>query len=292
MKRVSHRSALRNPALLGSIGVRIWSGEHGAWWRPDAAGYTGHIEASGLYTPADALDHTRGLDKSKRISFGVAEDLPIIYSASMVLALIDARKFMTRREAWTYRQCPECKGAGRLNQGPDSCGHCRGEGAFKRPSIWQKVRPGDRLWVRENWRAGRGYDGLRPRELPTPDKTKIAFWYEADMSSQIGRGKLRPAIFMPRWASRITLDVTATRIEPLQKINDADSILEGIIRCDNGRDWYDGRDVTTASSIPRGAFYCLWLKLHGKQAWDANPDVVPISFTVRQGNIDALKVAA
>ena len=49
--------------------VRIWSGEHGAWWRPERAGYTTHLEAAGIYDFADAWDSTKHCDRSKKIVF-------------------------------------------------------------------------------------------------------------------------------------------------------------------------------------------------------------------------------
>ena len=119
-------------------------------------------------------------------------DRPIIFSAPMVPALLDGRKTMTRRMAW------RSVGKGGLFEDTFS-------------TVWQKVRPGDRLWVRENFRNGPSYDGVTAGAVPW-FATK---WYEAGPArSEVLRtpitaaGKLRPSIHMPRWASRLTLVVT------------------------------------------------------------------------------------
>src|SRR3990167_7127126 len=81
-------------------------------------------------------------------------DIPIIFSAARVRALLDGRQSMTRRLAWG-KKCRHCGGTGsvldraRHPTHPVSCRQCRG--VCLAPSPWQKVKPGDRLWVRENF---------------------------------------------------------------------------------------------------------------------------------------------
>jgi hypothetical protein len=209
-------------------------------------------------------------------------DIPIIFSASMVKALLAKRKTMTRRLAW--RICRSCNGQRRL------CDNCADVGRF--PSPWQKVKPGDRLWVRESF-------------CPHPSVAhgQIAH-YRATIGNPHGE-KWRPSIYMPRWASRLTLTVTAVKIERLQEISEEDARAEGA---------RERHDIPVASwgpygqpnrwsmeesplntdhclSAPRWAFGNYWNKLHGIGAWDANPEVIVLSFSVEKINIDARKAA-
>jgi hypothetical protein len=85
---------------------------------------------------------------------------------------------------------------------------------------------------------------------------------------------------MPRWASRLTLTVTDVRVQRLQDISEEDAIAEGaspvLVPPDGG-------------SAPHvEGFRALWNDLHGPDAWDANPWVSAITFTVHHGNIDQM----
>lgn len=224
------------------------------------------------------------------------QDRPIIFSAPMVRALLDGRKTMTRRMAWVLRTSQFGK-----------------EGSMPtkdlRPSQWQGVKPGDRLWVREAWRSWRWNDGVKPREF-------VAQWGKNDPRRYVGYvadgdirrphaggeiemdGKVRVAIHLPRWASRLTLVVSAVRVERLQAITDADAIAEGLWSRPADFDprillWHwepeGGRVVRAAGwAIPIGAFCNLWERLHGRESWFANPDVVALTFAVHPRNIDQM----
>lgn len=80
---------------------------------------------------------------------------------------------------------------------------------------------GDMLWVREKWAADRCYDHMPPRDIPCGRK----IYYGSDVSP--GWLKSRPSIHMPRWASRITLEITDVRIQRLQEISGEDALAEG-----------------------------------------------------------------
>jgi hypothetical protein len=88
--------------------------------------------------------------------------------------------------------------------------------------------PGDRLWVRESWRVDTVWDGIRPSAVP-PD---VTVFYEAGDERYGGEaapicGRFRQSIFMPRWASRLTLEISNVRLAHVQDISEADAKAEG-----------------------------------------------------------------
>src|SRR5579872_691779 len=93
---------------------------------------------------------------------------------------------------------------------------------------------GDRLWVRETWAAGKCADGLAPSMLHPGTWTgdNGGLWFPADGTEPrhaiSPRGKTRVSIHMPRWASRIALEVTGVRVERLNDIDEQDALAEGI----------------------------------------------------------------
>jgi hypothetical protein len=236
-------------------------------------------------------------------------DVPIIFSAPMILALLAGRKTMTRRLAWrsetdTKKMDFICDGEkpNPLSRLAKNTGVQMACAYWLRPSPWQNVKPGDRLWVRESHHALGSWDcsGKYPRFVwadfnghevkfdgtatASPRCSKVGWW-------------TRPAIHMPRARSRLSLVVTATKIERLQSIDEDNAIAEGVF--DTGR--RDGAPyahyvipgidlVTEHSAVP--VFGQLWEKLHGPESWYANPEVVCLSFEVHRENNDSLKEAA
>lgn len=224
-------------------------------------------------------------------------DLPVIFSAPMVRALLDGRKTMTRRLAWGKPMPGLYESSG----GPLT--------PIPRPSPWQKVKPGDRLWVRENFSPCNGSDDRNP-------KIKDASYAVLADGAQVFRdgrqvagldeyapGALdnivwRPSIHMPRWASRLTLTVTATKIERLQEMSAPDAIAEGIEMESADPPFYyvpgiwphsiTAVGIEEPGRIPHAvrSFAKLWTHLHGAESWDANPEVVALTFTVAKQNID------
>jgi hypothetical protein len=106
---------------------------------------------------------------------------------------------------------------------------------------------------------------------------------------------------MPRFFSRLSLIVTATKVERLQAISEADARAEGIFwdfsrdpfargpgACHYGTSALDTANGRRGFNTARGAFQELWNRLHGTGAWDANPEVVAMTFTVHRCNIDAM----
>lgn len=204
-------------------------------------------------------------------------DIPIIFSRPMIDAQLDGRKNMTRRLAWIER----------VPKGGD------GSLLIKTPSPWQGAATGDRLWVREThyrfgvWRRDLKQHWRFHPSMATSGFNRVRFDIEGLLSDQIGtkRGRRkpqwwkRPAIFMPRWASRITWVLTATKIEPLQSISEADAEAEGAAKCG-----------PRAESFVHG-FSMIWILIHG-DSWAKNPEVVALSGKVYLCNIDQLEHAA
>lgn len=148
-------------------------------------------------------------------------------------------------------------------------------------------QPGDRLWVREAWRAPSEFDRVKPSDLPAPRNGLLGtpIIYEASRHESVQFGKLRPGMFMPRWACRITLEVTGVRVERLQDISEADAVAEGIermpCRVPNTRLWRNytpGNGWTPSVAIPQNSFRSLWESINGPGSWDLNPWVWAISF--------------
>jgi len=151
-----------------------------------------------------------------------------------------------------------------------------------------KYAPGDRLWVREAWRVDAEWDDCPPREFDGAD----AIHYEADGEQRLHLwgnpftpGRLRSPIHMSRWASRLTLLVTDVRVQRVQEISEEDAEAEGARPAFSFPGW-EG-----VSSRPRyyWGFHELWNSIHGPGAWEANPWVAAISFTVHRCNIDTME---
>ncbi len=125
--------------------------------------------------------------------------------------------------------------------------------------------PGLELWVREAWAVGRGYDGCKPSEIPDLPFLR-RFYRGQDHEGEAHRGRWRSSIHMPRWASRLTLEVTAVRVERLQDISEHDAMCEGI-PVDKWRSFYQG-------------FAEGWDEINAKRghSWESNPWVWVLEF--------------
>lgn len=198
---------------------------------------------------------------------------PILFNGEMVRAILDGRKTQTRRVVKS-QPVPEparfelfCK--------PDGlwvpCSTSGKIGIFEPQDFWCPYgTPGDRLWVRETWVAASKWDDTRPRDIPEGEP----FCYPASEEQRgISWGKNRPSIFLPRWASRILIEVVSVKVERVQEISEDDAIAEGITE-EQAMEWYyDGPHFT-------GPFIDLWDSINAKRGydWDANPWVWVVEF--------------
>ncbi|AIR90191.1 hypothetical protein [Pseudomonas cremoricolorata] len=207
-----------------------------------------------------------------------AKERPILFSAPMVRAILDGRKTVTRRPA---RIQPRSKGdIGSYGVGQPFIRH---PDPAKRNPECPYGRPGDRLWVREAWAADAQVDSITPRDLSHGEP--IA--YPADGSvrqtgcAMISQGRGRPSIHMPRWASRILLEITDVRVERLQHITEDQAKAEGVrLYTDHAElgDWWHVEGIETYSSDPRKSFELLWTGINGAESWEVNPWVWVVEF--------------
>lgn len=206
---------------------------------------------------------------------------PILFKGEMVKAILEGRKTQTRRiiKPQPYQSdrippgfpdtkpgdifiCPDRfptnKNPGKVIAECESlgCYHVMGVKQFvKKHSPFGKV--GDRLWVRETWK----------QVFNTP----AIYAYRATEPHEINGGKWKPSIFMPRQASRITLEITNIRVERLQDIDDEQAGKEGIMYFN-----YKGPYCDSGRLI----FKQLWESINGKESWKDNPYVWVVEFEV------------
>jgi hypothetical protein len=144
--------------------------------------------------------------------------------------------------------------------------------------------PGDRLWVRETWapqsidaRGDHDDDWKRAAEDARTHKPWSSIIYRADGWNDVVRPheQWHPSILMPRWASRITLEVVSVRVERVQDISDADIAAEGVTP---QALLALGLTPITAASPPHLRWKYGWMAINGVESWDANPWVWVIEF--------------
>jgi hypothetical protein len=219
------------------------------------------------------------------------KERPILFSAPMVRAILAGTKTQTRRVV-KAKHLPWLDNSvlnfldGKWNQRPLPYG-----------------QPGDRLWVRETSRAHEittkeaeadtfglidrmglevapcGLDGVvyaADNAFRQIDNSQEASERWMKMRAYRGaRGATVPGIHMPRWASRITLEVTGVRVERLQDISEADAIAEG---CTSKL-----AEESPALDDSRNEYRALWESINGPGSWDANPWVWVVEFKRVEG---------
>ncbi|AWL29364.1 hypothetical protein DJ533_12680 [Acinetobacter defluvii] len=221
------------------------------------------------------------------------KERPILFSAPMVTAILESRKTQTRR---VINPQPEGK---TLQSNLDGKWLSKKFNGLLLPKIedlpihcpYGKI--GDHLWVRETWSTVNLYgeialaykadcevtrvvenesfqdeDGLINYDDPRLEKYSFAAW--ADDLLEGKEGNWKPSIHMPRWASRILLEITNIRVERLQDISESDCLKEGV-----------GSPILRDCKKPK--FMQLWEAINGADSWAANPWVWVVEFKVVKG---------
>lgn len=239
------------------------------------------------------------------------EERPVIFNGEMVLAILDGRKTQTRRTVSDRHlhlinvasQVGECYP---LESGID---HANSQSYYREHCPFGKV--GDRLWVRETFATlgnedgcaidwdenlvkGGGQEAARIYRASCEQKSgnyglwsipDIADWKPHTWNVQY-EGSWVPSIHMPRWASRILLEITAVRVEQLKDISQPDAIAEG------GPPSHPSIDAVSRDygfpDFSRSWFAQTWQHIYGEESWNANPWVWVIEFK-RVGGSDASK---
>ncbi|HCI6860410.1 TPA: hypothetical protein NPP66_003692 [Klebsiella quasipneumoniae subsp. similipneumoniae] len=219
----------------------------------------------------------------------------MIFNGEMVRAILDGRKTQTRRPVKfpVHDKNLGCELSGNELAGELSAGNYLNSAFGK---------PGDRIWVREAYRFPASLDDVSPTGVgemavatgyrkpwaPTFYEFTGTFsdgWKGFETPPKVSdAGKLRPSIHMPRWASRILLEITDVRVERLNAISEEDARAEGII---------DGGCLNCGEPEPCGcanpepdatdAFAYLWQSIYGQENWLANPWVWVIEFKRVEG---------
>lgn len=225
----------------------------------------------------------------------------IIFNAAMIRAVLDGRKTQTRRvmkgqppENWkplnidmepdytarTYTKAVIDR-KGYMQAGPDVFGVS--------DDVWGAIcpfgQPGDHLWVRETFRVhSRATDvatlafRASKRQSWTQQTRRVPI---GECNKPVSAEAWTPSIHMPRWASRIELEITSVGVQRLQALSPGDAVREGLIKlpasgryCLNEGDQYFGG----ASHDAREVFSWLWSSIYGEKSWQANPWVWVIEF--------------
>jgi hypothetical protein len=236
---------------------------------------------------------------------------PILFSGSMVRALLAGTKTMTRRPMKAQpRVIPDwaCSGVAGLEfdwgrgdvatyaDRPETLASYADDFAARCPY----GQPGDRLWARETWcrwyggqrHEGEIANGVMPAgtvgvsyladiQAPAPERKAVTQEQWATVKGhsvlagfETSHAKWRPSIHMPRWASRLTLEVTKVRVQRLQEISEEDAKAEGVQPapfCRSGR---------PAGMEHVEAFEDLWTSIYGHGSWESNPWIWAVSFRV------------
>lgn len=236
------------------------------------------------------------------------KERPILFNGDMVRAILDGHKTQTRRvvdvskikpSTWKHEGIETIRPVAELGWNHKD----QWQAKTNRYNVWSKGflcpygKVGDRLWVRES-----GWKPKEPtlRDLRDGADTWPKYVYAADGVSDWEKEQFkdwgwrsRPSIHMPRWASRITLEITSVRVERVQDISETDAIAEGInptvfdefdiaeIKFEDP-ECLEAKvlDILGPVQIPAKVnFMTLWDKINGKtHSWASNPFVWVLEF--------------
>lgn len=210
-----------------------------------------------------------------------ARERPILFSSSMVRAILAGSKTQTRRvtkpqpgeHIWTDSKTGLLMTDIKHKYGASTAIIC------------PYGQPGDRLWVREAWRpnwtiehghviefaadnAVQCFNGCcNDMQVIEPGYSWLTSNYDCYLKPW------RRSIHMHRWASRILLEITAVRVERLNEISGADARAEG---CPDK--YVDGAEIASMDAMSREWYGQLWESINGAGSWSANPWVWCLTF--------------
>ncbi|WP_312624944.1 hypothetical protein [Scandinavium sp.] len=218
----------------------------------------------------------------------------MIFNAEMVRALLDGRKTQTRRPMKS-----DCMDIGERDDGSRWPWREHNDGGdYWYPCPFGEV--GDRIWVRETWSVvshsfndgGLMIDYVPDRPAKAVHEQPFGngyysghaiyatdgdFTWGDDDGCVDGRSCWKPSIHMPRWASRITLEITDVRVERLNSISQEDAQAEGM-ELTGWRPTYSDPDSGGEVWTPYDNFAQLWESIYGEEGWKDNPWVWVIEF--------------
>jgi hypothetical protein len=206
------------------------------------------------------------------------KERPILFSGPMVRAILSGAKTQTRRivkpqpkhdqfELCNFAKSKVARDGTSYPAEDERFGICDVDGEWSIEC--RHGQSGDRLWVRETFFCVTGEPG------------PIDCRYQADYAIGDFKGLWKPSIHMPRWASRITLEITGVRVERLNEISEADAMAEGIHKF-HSLELYGYDPNGTPGQMVGGtaieAYALLWESINGPGSWAANPWVWVIEF--------------
>ncbi|ECJ5891736.1 hypothetical protein FNH88_19080 [Salmonella enterica subsp. salamae] len=191
----------------------------------------------------------------------------MIFNAEMVRAIIDGRKTQTRRPV---KPQPELTQKSGFSWNGVVYGAGSNDRETNRNFAHVKCpfgKPGDRIWVRETWsEAGASAPDLTLYRANYPEHVPAHY----ENIPPVNEIHWTPSIHMPRWASRITLEITDVRVERLNAISEEDAQAEGVQpAC---------YEITPPEAAYRVSFGGVWRGIYGEESWAANPWVWVIKF--------------
>ena len=194
---------------------------------------------------------------------------PIVCSGLEVRAILEGRKTQARRVVKpqpVIGKMDHCmtsqKDAGwLLNNDGKSWRYDGVSRSLCGPYICPYGKPEDRLWVRETW---------------GPCAGGVVYRSTCDVAACPDGGHWKPSIHMPRWASRITLEIESVRVERLQEISEEDAMAEGVILGEDRS--HSHAELGLKYRPAMTAYFALWESINGPGSWDANLWVWVITF--------------
>jgi hypothetical protein len=190
------------------------------------------------------------------------KDAPFLFSAESVRAILAGTKTETRRPM-KPQPAPAFLARGLCMATPqwpyqNGIRFFMADGLSELVSI-HKAQPGQKIWVKETFKLAVNERVVYRADEPT-----------GSLASRVDRafGPWKPSIFMPRWASRLTLRCTGVRAERLQEINYAGVVAEGT----------PGFDPNCTEAAARSFYFAWWDRIHGKGSAAENPWVFVYTF--------------